>query len=304
MALIFTSCKKEDEKSPVTKSIGVAYCGEPTVVALISGGTIDAGTVTIVNDELFLYVTFELLEGYTMNRTNLYLGDKMPAFNGLGDLPNRADHQSVTSYTYQFELSGLPEGYFYVAAFAQMQGGANAWGEGDAFGNSGGMAFIYLIQECEQEPDPDPKLGPPYSSVTATNPGDSHVVYNSNHFTYAKLNYADLEAGVTIDLSMVYGNKIVECGTAVVTLENGTLVVEINKFGVGNYGLIAFNKEPNSKVPKNGNLHSCKEAELIKELGATTGFKHNNILSVPCPQPNELGLIYLYLHCETIRFYQ
>jgi len=60
--------------------------------------------------------------------------------------------------------------------------------------------------------------------------------------------------------------------------------------------LIAFNKLP---VPKNGNIHSQKEADLKKDFGATTGFNHDNKVSVPCPAGND---IWIYFHGDVSFF--
>jgi hypothetical protein len=182
-----------------------------------------------------------------------------------------------------------------------------------------------------ENPPPPPVLGPAYGSVTATNtdymnrlflnpkngnPTDEkdatpkgsqnfsygtegRVVYNSNHFTYAKFTRAELEAGV--ELAMVVGNKFQYVGKATAQIVDGNIVVEIEKFGAGSFGVMAFNTAMTAKMPKNGNIHSQKEADLMKELGATTGFNHNNKLVVPCPDGN---VIYLYIHCGTIQFWQ
>jgi len=79
-------------------------------------------------------------------------------------------------------------------------------------------------------------------------------------------------------------------------------LIFIDNFGKGSFGVMAFNQNMvTKKFPKNGNIHSQKEADLKKELGATTGFNHDNKLVVPCPAGNT---IYLYIHCGTIQFFQ
>jgi len=175
-------------------------------------------------------------------------------------------------------------------------------------------------------PPPPLVLGPAYGSVTATkagnvpniinslnpkngNPQDPQsfnagVVYGSNHFTYAAFTMAELVAGVKLDF--VVGNKFQIVGSGMAKYENGNLVVTIDNFGKGDFGVIAFTGDMVAKkFPKNGNIHSQKEADLKKELGATTGFNHDNKTIVPCPVPaNATGKIYLYIHCGTIQFYQ
>ena len=166
------------------------------------------------------------------------------------------------------------------------------------------------------------KLGPAYGSVTATwdingylkritdslDPKNGNpkfptsylagVVYNSNHFTYAKYTRSQLEAGV--EMAMVVGNKYDYVGKATAQIVGNNIEVTIHNFGKGDFGVIAFNKPMTDKMPKNGNIHSQKEADLINELGATTGFNHDNKTVVPCPSGND---IYLYIHCGTIQYY-
>ncbi|MDR0372250.1 MAG: hypothetical protein LBI79_01610, partial [Nitrososphaerota archaeon] len=73
--------------------------------------------------------------------------------------------------------------------------------------------------------------------------------------------------------------------------------LEITIDGVGSFGATAFNQIP---VFNNGNIHSQKPADLAK-FGATTGFNHDNNAVLPCPSGNT---IYLYIHCDSIKFYQ
>jgi hypothetical protein len=192
--------------------------------------------------------------------------------------------------------------------------------------NANNLVHVFVRNWLEEQIESlgcnTPVLGPAYGSVTATregnvptilgtlNPKNGNaqfpasynafgIVYNSNHFCFAKFTRAELEAGVTLD--MVVGNKIDIVGKATAQIVGGNIVVEIENFGKGNFGVMAFNKPMTDKFPKNGNIHSQKEADLKKELGATTGFDHNNNLVVPCPDGN---CIYLYIHCGTIQFWQ
>ena len=175
-------------------------------------------------------------------------------------------------------------------------------------------------------PPTPPVLGPAYGSVTATkagnvpniinslnpkngNPQDpgsynAGVVYGSNHFVYAAFTMAELKAGVELDF--VAGNKFGIVGHGRAIWVNGNIEVTIDNFGKGDFGVIAFTGDMVAKkCPKNGNIHSQKEADLKKELGATTGFNHDNKTVVPCPVPATAnGKIYLYVHCGTIQFFQ
>jgi len=272
LVVVFATCKKDDTTvmEPMVKADIDNYCGEATIVELIG-----VGSVTVVNDEDFLYVTFDVNGSVGIQRTHLYIGVTPPTGNP-NSYPNRVQHSGAGTYTYVFPLTYLPGEEIYIGAYAQLSGNAN-----------GEITFTYVIQECEQEEGVVPKLGPRLSSVTATN--GNFVVPNSNHFTYAKLDYDALVNGQAIGLDLVMGNGLNKVGTAQVTLVGGNLVISILQLGTGSYGALAFNMKD---VPKNGNIHSLNS------------FKHNNVLTIPCPSPDALGLIYLYLHCDNIRFYQ
>ncbi|MCL2323610.1 MAG: hypothetical protein FWC47_16065 [Oscillospiraceae bacterium] len=174
--------------------------------------------------------------------------------------------------------------------------------------------------DSKDQPKQTAKLGPKCESVTVTNKGNvptikkglnskngnpyygdkkipdtPYVVPNSNHFVYAKFNRSDLAKGCSLDF--VEGNKYDICGSGSVKLVGNNLVITIDKFGSGSFGAVAFNKLP---VFKNGNIHSQKQADLTK-LGAMSGFNHDNKLTIPCPAGDT---IYLYMHCDTIQFYQ
>ncbi|MCL1804689.1 MAG: prealbumin-like fold domain-containing protein [Clostridiales bacterium] len=131
---------------------------------------------------------------------------------------------------------------------------------------------------------PPPGYGKSYGSVTATNDAnDPLIVPNANHFTYAMLNRADLEEGVTLD--MVVGNKIDKVGEVFVQLVDGK--IEITLDGIGSFGAVASATLWN---PKNGNVHSGQ---------GDKNFKHNNVASIDCPAGD---VIYLYIHCASWSF--
>jgi len=170
---------------------------------------------------------------------------------------------------------------------------------------------------------PIPPSTKSYSSVTATNAGNAahilaglnpkngnpyycdrkesdtpFVVPNSNHFVFAKMTKAELNAGVPLEF--LTGNKFQVAGAGIVRLANGHIVLSIDNFAKGNFGVIAFAPDKNGNIPafKNGNIHSQKEADLIK-AGATGGFSHNNAVSVKCPATD---VIYLYFHAGSLQF--
>lgn len=87
---------------------------EPTTVALLAGQTIEAGTVTVSNDEDFIYVTYTTANGWVLSQTHLFVGNiaLLPVNNAgnpiPGRFPNKSPHNNVTSYTYQVPISSIP----------------------------------------------------------------------------------------------------------------------------------------------------------------------------------------------------
>ena len=169
-----------------------------------------------------------------------------------------------------------------------------------------------------------PQLGESFGSVTATNEGNRpailaglntkngnplfdkknpedptkstpFVVPNSNHFVFAKVSRADLEAGINLDFMV--GNNYDLVGKGIAKLVNGQIEISINNFAGGDFGAVAFNQLP---VFANGNIHSQKLADLAT-FGAKAGFNHDNNAVIPCPSGNT---IYLYIHCGTLQFYK
>jgi len=297
-----------------------------------AGQKFGAGTITVANDNENLYVIFTTTGGWKMKKTHLYVGSDAgkPKNASPGQFPYQQSHgNGTTKVTYTIPLASFD--CLVVAAHAELVkynaageviASETGWG-GNLLGSYGhnnwAMKIDYCPIPCGDTPPPPRSIGPSYGSVTATNAGNvpailaglnpkngnpffgdkkepntPFVVPNSNHFVFAALDRAALAAGVALDF--VVGNKYDIVGAGLVKLEGNNLVVTIDDFAEGSFGVIAFNQLP---VFNNGNIHSQKEADL-KKLGATTGFNHNNVLTIPCPAGDT---IYLYIHCGTIQFY-
>lgn len=147
-------------------------------------------------------------------------------------------------------------------------------------------------------------VSPTYGSVTATTAAqlgglklakngspekkgnEGVIVANSNHFTYAKLNAADLAAGV--ELQLVVGNKIEPVGTGTVKIEDGKLAISFEgDFYTAKFGAVAASAP---FAPKNGNVHSEKI------------FSHNNASLINMPAADANGYIYLYIHFDNLTY--
>jgi len=172
------------------------------------------------------------------------------------------------------------------------------------------------------------ELGPVYTAVTATNSGNRGailagldpngnvyyndkdnpntpwVVANSSHFVYAAFTRNDMLFG-EVKLEFLEGDKfdVIGVGSVKLNARGDSLVISIDKLGKGSFGAITFTKDTHVwDFPKDGNIHSQKEVDLITQLGALTGFNHDNKLIIPCPTNTANNPIFLYIHCNSIQF--
>ena len=155
-----------------------------------------------------------------------------------------------------------------------------------------------------------------YNNVTATNAGNSYllkrgannspekkgneaiIVPNSNHFTYATLNLAELKAGKAYELELVVGNKLDVIGAAIVAFMNGNLVLKFGSLYNFKFGAVAFTNL--TGVPNHGNIHSMNKEKDLQNLGTVADrFEHDNELVIPCP---DADTIYLYIHFDNFTY--
>ena len=131
----------------------------------------------------------------------------------------------------------------------------------------------------------EPVLGPLEESVTLSTGayGAATVWPNTNHFCYAKLTRAQLEAGITLEA--VEGNPCNDKGDAYAKLVDGKIVITIN--AKGEVCAFAQTEEP---APVQGNPHSGQEREHVE---------FDEEFAVDCPEGD---VIYLYAHMN-IQFY-
>ena len=129
---------------------------------LVAGQTINAGTVTVTNDDAFIYVTYTTANGWMLTQTHLYVGAcALIPVNGPGNpmpgqFPYSGTHNNITTYTYQVPISQIPAGGCgCIAAHAvvvklnssgQVINQQTGWGQGiriNPNGGNWGMKFEY-----------------------------------------------------------------------------------------------------------------------------------------------------------------
>lgn len=175
--MLLTSCEKMDVSpkngknkdittevtpEPISPVIASATC-EKTVSNFYAGQHILAGTITVQNDAINMYVTFHTEGGWVMQQTHLYVGPLSGLPRGasgnpkIGNFPYKQPHDPrVTDYTYTIPLSSLSSNCIIVAAHAEVGqissngsfiNGETAWGAGNQISSGGSWAsyFDYCI---------------------------------------------------------------------------------------------------------------------------------------------------------------
>lgn len=259
VAILFValSCQKQDDteimnisanNAPAQKAMlndTVQLCGTPTVVMLTAGQHIDAGTVTVGNDANYLYVTYFATNGYLIQETHLYIGNKsgVPVNKSgnpqIGHFPYGESFATpVGEVTYQFNLADF-EDCFIVAAHAvviKYDGDVlvdqqAAWGAGTRFVAKGNWAmyFDYCKQTCTDDPAPN------YFKETAFAYGYDHTAcfldWGFNRWGWSN---AINEGEYTFEIWAAAGqcnlNKGVLVGNLIVNYTEGIATVTYNMF--------------------------------------------------------------------------
>jgi hypothetical protein len=130
-------------------------CSLPVEVGLLADGDLRVGTVRVANNDLAIYVTYETVDGWTMEQTALSVSagvGGIPANSGGNPVPGRFPHRQnhpdgTVAYTYLVPLGDLEPGEAAViAAYASVRrdsGTEGAWGEGEPIGSGGSWAMYF-----------------------------------------------------------------------------------------------------------------------------------------------------------------
>lgn len=146
----------------VTGRVGIGGNCDPQTVSLIAGQNINAGSISVTNDNDFIYVTYTSDNGYLITQTHLYVGDcALIPVNGQGNplpghFPYSSAHNNISSYTYQVPISALPAGtcgciaahcvLVKLGASGNVIETQTGWGNGTRINPTGGnwgMKFSY-----------------------------------------------------------------------------------------------------------------------------------------------------------------
>jgi hypothetical protein len=169
----------------------VIPCGEPIVRTLLAGQNINAGSLTVSNDETTLFITYNTDNNWLLKKIHLYAGScgTVPSNSAgnpmIGLFPyNEQFSPFVNSYTLSIPLDGLDE-CFCIAAHAELvKIGLNGcviqtetgWAAGEPFGGkSWAKKFKYCIQDCPEPCDVSANLELVSSSSCSQNGGSAII---------------------------------------------------------------------------------------------------------------------------------
>jgi len=170
VSLVMASCSVENEETYLnenTANLETPPDPDPTggvpiectnaTVNLIAGQNMIIGTVSVTLDGETVIVVYETDGNWTLELTHLWIGDctDLPTNNPgnpiIGQFPYSESHPGATTFTYEIDVSTLPQNVeICVAAHAEVIGTTSetAWAEGTSFpGNSWAMYFN-LNEDC------------------------------------------------------------------------------------------------------------------------------------------------------------
>ena len=147
-----------------------------SAVTLKAGQSIDAGSVTVSNDGVKLYVTYETIDGWELVETHLAIATSLegiPQTKKGNPVPGKfaysMEHDpAAIEYTYEIDLEWVIGTELYIAAQAEVQKAVldefgeptyddegnqifqteTGWGEGSDFaGNNWAMYFTFTLED-------------------------------------------------------------------------------------------------------------------------------------------------------------
>lgn len=166
LALSLTACQKEDitplEEPTTTYSTTETQSGCYEEFTLYAGQHIEAGSITVSNDNSTIYVTYQTTGGWVLDDLHLYVGDLsgLPTNGGgnpqIGQFPYAVSDLNGTSYTFEIPVDPNFECYViaaHAAVYLEQNGqivqSETAWGDGNpSAGNSWATYGDYCLLDC------------------------------------------------------------------------------------------------------------------------------------------------------------
>lgn len=245
--LVVTGC--ENPNDPISsnevstsmsqRTLSKTTCGEPLTTTIWAGQDYNVGTMTVSNDDAFLYVSVQLSEGSAFQSVSenfkLKLYTSLPTTRpAAGPFPYKVTvDPSASSYTYSIPLSEVTalSGYtdgstIYIALHLDVlrdsngdnvaDKGETAWGgENSGSGNAWWFYAPFVIQECSNPP----------------------TTYSLSGYAYEDCN----ENG-TYDLGeSVYSNVVMTLSNGSTTVTNVDGYYEFSGLNAGSYSVTSGN---------------------------------------------------------------
>lgn len=140
-------------------------CGTPQSPSLIAGQHFTAGTITVYNDAINIYVKYDTYTPWLISDAHVAVANSLagiPQTKAGNPIPGRFAYSAtfdpeLTSYTFAIPYAGLyaPGEFLFIAAHAVVQaprdqgGSQTAWSDGSGFpGNNWAMYLSYAVQSC------------------------------------------------------------------------------------------------------------------------------------------------------------
>lgn len=130
MGAVYASCSKEDISQNMvtidnlsTTSIASTGSCTPNVSTLWAGKTIDAGTVTVTNDDEFIYLTYQLSGEWLLKEVHLYVLNYAPTSRlapGLAPFNSGILPSGTTFYTFSVPNTYECDQMLYLQAHAAI----------------------------------------------------------------------------------------------------------------------------------------------------------------------------------------
>jgi hypothetical protein len=163
ITVLLTACSVESDKNfeeSITADRLYDTNDDPvlcTQTDLIAGQNQTIGTVSVYTDGTTVTVCYDVIAGWTLDATHLFIGDcaERPSNNSgnprIGHFPISSEHQGETTVCYEIDQSTLPSGVICVAAHAEAEGTSSetAWGCCIPYGGaSWAMYFEVNLGSC------------------------------------------------------------------------------------------------------------------------------------------------------------
>jgi len=148
------------------KDIDEISCGEDFITTLYAGQHIDIGTITVSNNEMNLFVTYEVNGNWWLSESHLYVGskDEIPITDKgnpkIGHFPYHGDHDLTQTYTFTIPLANLDDCFVIIshASTVKKENGENVssetafgFGNNEFEGNRWGWYSDYCKKDCDDD---------------------------------------------------------------------------------------------------------------------------------------------------------